>query len=159
MNETRPDDIIVRKADAAHVEAIAAFNVAMANETEERELDAARVRRGVAAVMANRQLGFYLVAEREGEVCGCLMITNEWSDWRNGQFWWIQSVYVTPRHRGFGVYRKLYQEVMRRALDDGSVCGVRLYVERNNTVAQQVYRKLGMNESGYLVYESPLPPP
>ncbi|KAA3620536.1 MAG: N-acetyltransferase, partial [Proteobacteria bacterium] len=83
---------------------------------------------------------------------------NEWSDWRNGMFWWIQSVYVTPANRGQGVYRKLYREVVRRALEDGRVCGIRLYVERDNTVAQDVYRALGMSNSGYLVFETPLPP-
>lgn len=151
-------DIVISEATRGSIDTIASFNVAMAQETESRQLDPSVVRAGVTAVVENPELGFYLVAEVDDAPAGCLMITNEWSDWRNGMFWWIQSVYVTPEHRGRGVYRRLYTEVLRHALEDGRVCGVRLYVERDNTVAQDVYKALGMENSGYLVFEIRLPP-
>jgi GNAT superfamily N-acetyltransferase len=150
--------ITVGKAEQDTNEAIASFNIAMALETEELELDGDRVRKGVATVLDNPDLGFYLVAQIDDKPVGCLMITYEWSDWRNGMFWWIQSVYVTPEHRGRGIYRKLYGEVVRRALDEARVCGIRLYVEHDNDVAQTVYSALGMSNRGYLVFETTLPP-
>jgi GNAT superfamily N-acetyltransferase len=94
------------------------------------------------------------VACAGGEVIGQLMITYEWSDWRNGNFWWIQSVYVRPDWRGEGVFRRLYQEVERQARQLGGSCGLRLYVELDNTRAQQVYARLGMRETAYKIYES-----
>ncbi len=153
-----PADITLGKPDDAIIEAISGFNIAMAMETESRELDPARVRRGVAAVLKNPQLGFYLVAQVDDAPVGSLMVTNEWSDWRDGMFWWIQSVYVAPAQRGRGIYRQLYEDVLARAMNDGGVCGIRLYVERDNKVAQDVYRALGMSSSGYLVFEHSLPP-
>lgn len=154
-----PDTVTITMGEAEQEinEAIASFNVAMAFETEALELDAERVRKGVASVLGNPDLGFYLIARITGKPVGCLMVTYEWSDWRNGMFWWIQSVYVTPEHRGRGIYRQLYNEVVRRALDNAQVCGVRLYVEHDNHVAQEVYRALGMSNRGYLVFETTLP--
>ena len=146
---------IAKQDDAA---TIASFNVAMALETENHALDLATVTRGASAVIKDPAHGFYLVAESSGEVSGCLLVTYEWSDWRNGQMWWIQSVYVSPDHRGSGVYKKLYQEVVNRARQRSNVPCVRLYVEKDNLRAQSVYKKLGMVNSGYLVYEVPIQP-
>jgi ribosomal protein S18 acetylase RimI-like enzyme len=97
--------------------------------------------------------GFYLIAESDGQPVGCLMVTYEWSDWRNKVFWWIQSVYVLPDFRGRGLYKALYADVRRRAAEDGGVCGFRLYVEKENLKAQRVYEHLGMHEAPYLMYE------
>ena len=133
------------------------FNRALARETEDRALPVGRLRRGVAAVFADSARGFYLVAEKGGEVVGALMVTFEWSDWHNGQYWWIQSVYVRPAFRRGGVYRALHRAVKARARRCPEVCGFRLYVERDNRVAQAVYRRLGMAETRYLVYEEMRP--
>lgn len=129
------------------------FNRAMALETEGLELDAERVSRGVAAVFEDESRGSYFVAEGELGVVGALMITPEWSDWRNGVFWWIQSVYVVPAARGRGVFRQLYEYVERRARASLDVCGLRLYVEQQNERAHATYEAVGMHRSAYLVYE------
>jgi len=144
----------IRNASTSDASAIAGFNIAMALETEDHSLDPVTVERGVGAVMENPSLGFYLVAEVAGEVAGCLMVTTEWSDWSNANYWWIQSVFVDTRYRGRGIYRGLYAEVQKRAQGQDKVCAIRLYVEKDNDVAQSVYRKLGMDNSGYLVFES-----
>lgn len=146
--------LVIRPATASDVETIAAYNHAMALETEHLELDPERLRRGVAAVVADPAKGFYLVGEEAGEVAGQLLVTFEWSDWRNGVFWWVQSVYVRPASRGRGVYTTLYREIERRAGEAGDVCGIRLYVERENERAQATYRKLGMRPTVYEMYES-----
>ncbi len=146
-------NIAVREAVEGDVATIAAFNSAMAVETEGKELEPAVVLAGVAAVVRRRELGFYLVAEVDGEVSGQLMITAEWSDWRNRLFWWIQSVYVKPEFRRVGVYSRLYDRVREMALEAGDVRGIRLYVAKENTPAQRVYERLGMGDSGYLMYE------
>ena len=146
-------NITVREAVEGDVTTIAAFNSAMAVETEGKELEPAVVREGVAAVVRRRELGFYLVAEVDGEVSGQLMTTTEWSDWRNGFFWWIQSVYVKPEFRLVGVYSRLYERVREMAIAAGDVRGIRLYVAKENVGAQQVYERLGMGDSGYLMYE------
>ena len=125
----------------------------MAQETEGLALDDARTLAGVRAVLADEKRGFYLVAEREGAVVGQLMITTEWSDWRNAWFWWIQSVYVLPAHRRTGVFRALHDEVLRQVAARDDVCGVRLYVEKDNTRAQQTYQDLGMAQTDYLLFE------
>jgi ribosomal protein S18 acetylase RimI-like enzyme len=144
----------IRPAAAADLDALAAYNAAMALETEHLELDLERLRAGVKAVLDDAAKGFYLVAEEAGEVAGQLLITYEWSDWRNGVFWWIQSVYVRPESRGRGVYSTLYSDAVRRAREAGNVCGLRLYVERENRRAQAAYRKLGMNPAVYEMYET-----
>ncbi|MEM1356281.1 MAG: GNAT family N-acetyltransferase [Planctomycetota bacterium] len=137
---------------------IAEYNRAMARETEHRELDPARLLAGVEAVFAQPGHGRYLVAtDASGAVVGCLMITYEWSDWRNGCFWWVQSVYVHPDHRRRGVFRLLYRSVRELGEAEGGVCGYRLYVERENRSAQQTYRSLGMAGTPYLVFESETP--
>ena len=125
----------------------------MAQETEGLALDADVVRPGVAAVLADDALGFYLVAEVNGQAAGQLMVTYEWSDWRNGQFWWIQSVYVRLEFRRRGVYSALHRQVAQAAQEAGGVCGIRLYVEQDNTIAQQVYESLEMHRTRYQMYE------
>ena len=125
----------------------------MAFETEGAELNPEVALAGARRLIREPNLGFYLVAECAREVVGALMITTEWSDWRNGVFWWIQSVYVIPRWRRRGVYRRLYEQVKELAGANPDVCGYRLYVERENTVAQSTYRSVGMAETHYRMYE------
>ena len=125
----------------------------MAAETEDLALDPQTVRAGVAAVVSDDRRGFYLVARSDGKAVGSLMITYEWSDWRNGNLWWIQSVYVVPSARKQGIFRLLYDNVMSLAQQSGDAAGVRLYVEKDNRSAQEVYRKLGMSETAYRVFE------
>src|SRR3954467_4352019 len=131
------DTILVREAAMADINVLIDFNVAMALETERKTLDPRVLSAGVAAVLAEPKRGFYLVAENERDVVGCLMITYEWSDWRNGDWWWLQSVYVRPDARRLGVFRALYAEVERLASGRRDVAGVRLYVERDNLHAQR----------------------
>jgi ribosomal protein S18 acetylase RimI-like enzyme len=146
-------DLIVRRAHPGDADAIAAFNSAMALETEGRALLPERIAAGVRRLLGEPSLGFYAVAEHEGRVVGCLMVTNEWSDWRNGLFWWIQSVYVVAEWRRRGVYRRLYDFVRELAARDPAICGFRLYVEKENEAAQQTYSALGMTTTDYLLYE------
>ena len=138
----------IRTAAPTDIPFLVAGNAAMARETEGRELDRSVLARGVEAVFADPRRGFYLVAEDAGETSGCLLVTFEWSDWRNGDWWWIQSVYVAPPHRRRGVFRALYAETERRARAAGAV-GLRLYVERDNARAQATYGALGMEEEPY----------
>jgi ribosomal protein S18 acetylase RimI-like enzyme len=144
---------IIRAGAIDDARVIAAFNAAMARETEALELDPDRLLAGVRAVFDDPAKGFYLVAEQDSEVIGQLMITYEWSDWRNGVFWWVQSVYVATAARGRGAYRQLYSELLRRAQEQGDVCGVRLYVEHNNDAAKRAYAKLGMSATVYEMWE------
>ncbi|WP_022953271.1 GNAT family N-acetyltransferase [Leucothrix mucor] len=143
----------IRQAHAADAPAIAEFNRLMAFETEHKKLLPDVILAGVNAMIANPAHGFYLVAESAGEIVGSLMITTEWSDWRNGVIWWVQSVYIVDTHRRQGIYRALYDEVKRLATLDLSVCGFRLYVEKDNVNAQATYRSLGMQETDYLMFE------
>ncbi|HXF42649.1 MAG TPA: GNAT family N-acetyltransferase [Pyrinomonadaceae bacterium] len=149
----------IRLAEASHAEAIKEFNKRMADETEGLQLNEQVLEDGVKAVFEGggqgylADKGFYLVAEDGEMIVGCLLITREWSDWRNAWFWWIQSVYVLPEYRGKGVYRRLYEFVKEEARRLGIIAGFRLYVEHDNYTAQQVYKKLGMSESHYLMFE------
>lgn len=145
--------IRIRPAVEADADLIVGFNVALARESEGRVLDGATVARGVRNLLCDAGRGRYFLAECDGRVVGQLLVTSEWSDWRNGTFWWIQSVYVVPEHRGRGVYRALHRHVERTARAVGDVCGVRLYVEAANAAARAVYQRLGMRETRYLVYE------
>ena len=145
----------IRAAASADTETIASFNEAMATETEGKTLDPATIRAGVRGLFARPDLGFYVVAEDGGRIVGQLMITYEWSDWRNGVFWWIQSVYVRPEFRGKGIYRALHAHVRTMAKAAGVVCGFRLYVEKENAAAQETYRRLGMHETPYVLFEEP----
>ena len=146
-------EIRTREADVTDAAGIAAFQRAMARETEEVELDAAVVDRGVRAVFDEPARGRYFVAEAEGRVIASLLITYEWSDWRDGNVWWIQSVYVRPEFRRRGVYAQMYEHVKGIAEHDPNVRGIRLYVDRRNASAQDVYRRCGMNGEHYLVFE------
>jgi len=150
-------DVAVRPAVAADVDLLVDCNVAMARESEDKGLDPQRLRRGVTHLLANPADGFYLVAELDGQPAGTLMVTYEWSDWRNGRFWWIQSVYVRPKQRRRGVYAALHARVRRMALEDGGACGIRLYVEHENHGAMATYRALGMHETHYRLYEEEFP--
>lgn len=145
----------IRPATVADAPALCAWNAAMARETEHLELDAAVLARGVRAVFEQPQRGFYLVAERDGEAVGSLLVTFEWSDWRNGDYWWIQSVYVVPGARRDGVFRALYAEVERRARA-AKAASLRLYVETENSRAQATYERLGMRRCHYAMYEQVL---
>ncbi|MDZ7260769.1 MAG: GNAT family N-acetyltransferase [candidate division KSB1 bacterium] len=146
-------DISIRIGKERDMETLIRFNIEIARETEARELPLDVVSAGVRALLSNPQYGFYVVAEKDDVVVGSLMVTTEWSDWRNGVFWWIQSVYVRPEFRRQGIYRKLYEYVKARAIEQSNVCGFRLYVERENVVAQKAYQALGMKETRYKMYE------
>lgn len=151
-------NIIIRPARMEDIEAIAAFSAAMALETEGRALDRERLRQGTRALLTTPAYGFFIVAEQRGakdsHIVGQLMVTYEWSDWRNAVFWWIQSVYVETVWRRQGIFRKLHAGVMAMAKADPKVCGVRLYVESTNRVAQEVYRRVGLQPSSYAVFET-----
>lgn len=151
-----PETLMVRIASAADSDAFVRFNRAMALETENKKLDAEIVTTGVREVFEDPARGFYVLAQCANDIVAALMVTYEWSDWRNANFWWIQSVYVTPEFRRRGLYRKLYDFVRERARSEGSVCGFRLYVEKNNVAAQRAYESLGMSASDYLMYEEKL---
>ena len=158
MVHTAPHQPIrARLAVADDAATLAGFNQAMALETEAKLLADEAVLPGVEAVLRDAGHGFYVVADTGREVVGSLLVTCEWSDWRNGRIWWIQSVYVRPGHRRRGVYRALHEFVRARARSTGGVVGLRLYVERDNAAAQRTYAALGMHETPYLVYEEMLP--
>jgi ribosomal protein S18 acetylase RimI-like enzyme len=144
----------VRRATAADAPTIIEFNCRMAAETEGKTLDQALIGPGVQAALADPHKGLYFVADdAHGQIAGQMMITYEWSDWRNGWIWWIQSVYVRDDCRRQGVFRSLYQNVYRMARETPGVIGLRLYVDEENTQAQETYYRLGMVRSNYLVLE------
>jgi GNAT superfamily N-acetyltransferase len=144
--------ITIRPAAPADIDHLVKWNAAMAWETEHKHLDEAVLRRGTEAVFADPRRGTYLVAELDGIPAGSLLITYEWSDWRNGDFWWVQSVYVAEEARRRGIFRALYQAVKDRAIEAGAV-GTRLYVETENTRAQSTYASLGMERCDYAMLE------
>jgi len=157
---TAPDagnPLVVRAARAGDAALIARWMIAMAWETEHKALAPDTVARGVRAVFEQPARGRYFIAERTVDeriaTVGVLMLTHEWSDWRDGDWWWIQSVYVDPAHRRHGVYRALYEHVHALAKASPDVCGLRLYVERENANAQKTYASLGMSDAGYAIYE------
>jgi GNAT superfamily N-acetyltransferase len=145
--------VTIRRAQTTDAAIIAEFNRRMAWETEHKELDGLTLAKGVAAALVDPGKGFYLLAELGGEVVGQLLITMEWSDWRNGWFWWVQSVYVREDARRSGIFRRLFTEVVRLAETNGDVVGLRLYVERENERAQRTYRSLEMSATVYELYE------
>jgi GNAT superfamily N-acetyltransferase len=153
----------VRVASADDRDLLAQWAQAMALETEHKHLDAVTVLAGIEAAIADEAKARYFVAVREATVAGretissaagTLMLTREWSDWRNGDWWWIQSVYVPPAHRRQGVFAALYRHVEQLARDTPGVIGLRLYVERDNAQAHRTYQALGMVDAGYAIYES-----
>jgi ribosomal protein S18 acetylase RimI-like enzyme len=148
-----PETLRVREGTMDDAETIVAFNSAMARETEGKCLPPDLLRAGVRSALADPARARYLLADQAGQVIGQLMLTSEWSDWRNGQIWWIQSVYVRPDERRRGVFRALYEHVESLARRTAGVVGLRLYVEHNNVAAQQVYCRLGMQDAGYRVLE------
>jgi ribosomal protein S18 acetylase RimI-like enzyme len=145
--------IIVRNATIEDAEFLVRGNVQLAFETENLSLEIDRLRSGVHAVFDDPRRGFYLIAEANGTRAGQMMITYEWSDWRNGVFWWIQSVYTAPEFRRSGVFRALYAQAEALARQEGTVCGLRLYVDGNNGQAQATYRRCGMHETAYRMFE------
>jgi GNAT superfamily N-acetyltransferase len=149
-------EISIRLAQKEDAPALVEFNQAMALETEGKRLETNILQSGVEAVFDDEKKGFYVVAESEGKIIGGLMVTFEWSDWRYNWFWWIQSVYILPEERGKKIYSRLYDFVKEKAHQSGDVCGIRLYVEKENEHAQKVYEKVGMEESYYLMYEEML---
>ena len=146
---------ILRAAVPDDAPAIVEANAAMAIETEGLALDRARLLRGVEALLRDPERGAYIVAEAGGRIVGQLMVTREWSDWRDGWFWWIQSVHVDPAWRRRGAYRALHEECLRRAREAGA-CGLRLYVDRSNQGAQATYAAMGMSRSHYDLFETEL---
>ena len=147
------ESLRVRAARPEDLESLVDFNCRLARETEDHELDPATVRRGLSKLFDNPAAGFYTVAEQGGRVVGCLLITFEWSDWRDGWLWWIQSVYVEAAARRGGVFRRLFEHVREQAETDGDVRGLRLYVERGNDRAQATYASMGLEEAPYKMYE------
>lgn len=143
----------IRPGTPADTPIVVDFNLRMALETEHKMLDRALLERGVHAVLSDPAKGRYLIAEVDSIVAGQMMLTYEWSDWRNGMFWWIQSVYVREDQRGKGIYSALHSHVTAMAKKDGGVCGLRLYVEKDNDRAKRTYEKLGMTRTEYELYE------
>ena len=143
----------IRLASKNEVDALVDFNQAMALETERKTLDPTVLKQGVTAVFDDPSKGFYVVAESDRVIVGGLLVTFEWSDWRDGWFWWIQSVYVLPEFRGRAIYFSMYDFIKRLASERGGVCGFRLYVEKENHKARRVYEKAGMVETYYRMYE------
>ncbi|MBI3818975.1 MAG: GNAT family N-acetyltransferase [Planctomycetes bacterium] len=142
----------VRPATPEDARIIARFNCEMARESESIELPAARIAAGVSAVLENPTRGRYWICEIDGIPAGQMMVTYEWSDWRNADFWWIQSVYTDPKYRNRGVYKSLHAHVLGAARAAGA-CGVRLYVEKENRRARAVYEHLGMHAAPYEMLE------
>lgn len=157
MNKSSP--VVIRRATISDLNAIVNFNMALARETEHRALDVKALESGVEALLENPGKGWYAVAEKSlkgGQiiVVGQILVTFEWSDWRNGNFWWLQSVYVHPDHRQASIFRQLYEYVQGQAhLNQEAICGFRLYVEEKNHQAHQVYANLGFQKTAYHMYE------
>ena len=147
------DKLLVRIGEGKDADALVKFNIAMAWETEQKRLSPDVVARGVRTLLSNLRHGFYVVAEVNHEVVGSLMVTYEWSDWRDAVFWWIQSVYVKPEFRKQGIFGRLYGFVKEKASRETKICGLRLYVEQDNNAAQNTYERIGMSRIPYRLYE------
>ncbi|MDZ7738340.1 MAG: GNAT family N-acetyltransferase [Bacteroidales bacterium] len=145
-------NLFIREARIIDAEEIIAFQKKMAMETEDMDLDHDIINQGVHAVFADPHKGSYYVAEYKGEVIGSLLITYEWSDWRNSFVWWLQSVYIIPEHRRKGIFKEMYLHVKETALQN-NVSGLRLYVEQENVNAQKTYEAMGMKSDHYRMYE------
>ena len=147
------NQISIREGSISDTSTISKFQQQMALETESKILNEWTVRQGVESVLKCPNKGFYIIAEADSKIIGSLLVTFEWSDWRNGWFFWIQSVFVDAEYRRQGVYRLMHSEVIQRTKASGNCCGIRLYVEKDNRNAQKVYRNLGMHETDYYLYE------
>ncbi|HBF88719.1 MAG TPA: GNAT family N-acetyltransferase [Bacteroidales bacterium] len=145
--------IKIEKAQRDNISKIADFQFSMAFETESLQLNYEVLKAGVEAVFNDSSKGEYFVAELDNEIIGVLLITKEWSDWRNKQVYWIQSVYVLPEHRGKGIYTLMYNHIKNIVLNSIHIAGVRLYVDKRNTVAQKVYSVSGMTNEHYELFE------
>ena len=143
----------VRPARLSDAPFITKANASLAVETGGRRLSRARLAAGVKALLRDKSKGAYFIVEVGGEFAGQLLITREWSDWRNGHFWWIQSVYVLEQFRGAGIFRALFNHVHALATAQPDVCGLRLYMEAHNARARQAYEKLGLRQTDYQVFE------
>lgn len=150
-------DISIRQATVEDLDVVVLFNQAMALETEGKTLSPETVTTGVLRALEDPERSRYFLAVSDGRVVGQIMFTLEWSDWRDGWFWWLQSVYVQPEARGHRVFSRLYRHIQTLARSQPDVCGLRLYVESDNEQAQAVYRSLGMNMTGYRVMETMFP--
>ncbi len=146
--------ILITRATREDIQIIADFQILMAEETEGMALDPETVSRGVGTVFSDPSKGFYVVAKVDERIVGSLMITYEWSDWRARTVWWIQSVYVIPEFRRQGVYKQMYEWLLKTIEGDDSIGGIRLYVDQTNQNAQRVYESLGMDGNHYRFYES-----
>ncbi len=148
------ESIKIRLAEEKDSDSLTEFNCAMARETENLDLPSDRLKQGIFAPFRDKHKGFYVVAaDVDDHLVGGLMVTFEWSNWRNGWFWWITSVYIIPEARGNHIYRKLYEFVKKLAGDRDDVCGFRLYVDKANSNAREVYRRVGMEATNYLIYQ------
>jgi ribosomal protein S18 acetylase RimI-like enzyme len=143
----------IRRAKINDLETLFNFQQNMAKESEDIALDPTKLRDGLNSVLCRPELGTYYIAEHNNKPIACLLVTTEWSEWRNAHVWWIQSVYVHPDHRRQGVYRRMYEYLKELTFDDPNVAGIRLYVEQENHHARNTYKKLGMNEDRYIVCE------
>jgi GNAT superfamily N-acetyltransferase len=153
--KTMPDALSVRTGQEKDVDTLVKHNIALAQETEQKRLSPPIVTQGVKMLLKNPKYGFYTVAEIDGEVVGSCMVTYEWSDWRCGLFWWIQSVYVKPEFRRQGIFRKLYEFLKEKASNEQNICGFRLYVLQSNHTGQYTYTGVGMKETPYKFFEEP----
>lgn len=149
---TEQMNIVITRGEPDDIESIVRFQADMAMESEGTTLDKDKLTKGVTAATNDESKGIYLVARAEGKAIGSLMLTREWSDWNNQWYWWIQSVYVMPEYRKKGVYKAMYATLKQMARESG-VAQIRLYADKTNLSAQQVYRRLGMEESHYLMFE------
>ncbi|EFA69769.1 N-acetyltransferase [Cylindrospermopsis raciborskii S07] len=156
MEENMASDLLIRQGELGDLQVLVEFNQALIYETENKQLPINDINAGVKTLLKNPSLGFYLLAQKNNQVVGSLMVTTEWSDWRNGLYWWIQSVYVHPDFRRQGVFKALYQAVKQQAKTQTSglkVSGFRLYVEKENVIAKRTYQSLGMEKSHYEIFE------
>ena len=140
-------------ADETHATTIRDFQVAMAQETENLSLDPETVLNGVRSLLAHPDRGHYVLAKNEGEIIASTLVLSEWSDWRNGEVWWIHSVYVTPPYRGKGAFKAIYESLKNQAKAHPSIFGIRLYVDKRNQIAKQIYKSIGMNNEHYELFE------
>lgn len=145
--------VSVRKATREDLSAIADFQQRLAAETENMTLDRDILLKGIESMFDDPSKGIYFIAEVDGEIVGCHSITYEWSDWRNGMVFWLQSVYVVEQHRKHGVFKKMFENLQRMVREDKGIAGLRLYVDKTNLRAQKVYQSMGMNGEHYSVFE------